>query len=656
MNKAFKHIIRFHWIFSCCLLSTLGNAQSSKTLLKKADKSFAQFKYIDAIDLYKRYLKAKKEDKYVIYNIAQSYKNLNKYDSALVYYQKANDNGINTGNTIPELFASIGQYDKAIGIYDTLNTKRKSVLFDQRLLGFKNRVDYLGDSLDFIIQEAKVNTKYNELAAVPFNGGFVFESNRKVNKKDRRKTNTYGWDGGTYSKLYFNNGKDSVATLFSNSFKGAVNFGSISFTGNGKIAYYTRNAKWRSKQGVYQLQIWESKYENGKWKKGKKLFINNSNASFFHPAITEDGKRLYYVSDKAEGMGGTDIYYIEKNTDGTWKPTQNKVNEVNTYANELFPTFYNGQLYFSSNGHPGLGGMDIFRLKKNNIGEWVPENLGYPINTDKDDFSFYFKDNKGILSSNRKGTDDIFSIDFQKAYLDVIGEIQVDAGLNSISTIYLSQKDGFGAEKVIDSAKVDSAGQYMFKARPNKNYNLIVRDNLGKAHKSELVTNSYRLENGKYQQYNEVVKVTKPIEQVIVNKEKPEVIEIVNNPPVRKFARAIDSLATLTNDYTILHHLFDRVYVAKDDLKAYFKLLDRVNNMKGKRVVIVSASDCKGTEKYNDKLSKQRASNLYRALSRNKNNEVVIKPVGEYELINNCDGSIREQKTNRYSYVFIMDK
>lgn len=642
-------------LFTCCLFISISSiAQSPATLYKKAEKAYAQFKYAEAIGFYKNYLKSKKIDKFAFYNLAQCYKNLSNYDSALLYFQIASQSGIYTGNEIPELYANLGQYEKAIVDYDTLNSKRKSNLYDQRISGFKNRVEFLGDSLDYALKGASVNTRFNEYAAVPYKGGFVFESNRIDSTKKRRKGNIFGWDGGSYSKLYYNNGVDSAVSLFSKIFKGASNFGSISFTSDGKFAYYTRNSKWRSKNGVYQLQIWESKFENGKWKRGKKLFINNSKYSFFHPAISEDGKKLFYVSDQAGGMGGTDIYFIERNNEGNWKLTQNKINEVNTYANELFPTFFNGQLYFSSNGHPGIGGLDIFKLSKNVLGNWEVLNMGYPINSPKDDFTFYMNDNNGFLSTNRKGNDDIFSFEFNKTYLDVLGKVTLDSGILISSKVYLAQNDAFGAEKIIDSSFVDSLGNYNLKARPNKKYNLFLRDNLGRLHKSGFETNTYKLDAEKYKQFNAEISIARPIEQIKVSENKNIIVE--NKLPIKKFARAIDSLSTLTNDIVILHHPFNKVYVAKDDLKFYFKLINRTKNLKGKRIVIVSASDCKGTEKYNDKLSKQRAYNLYKSISKISENEVIIKPVGELELINNCDGNVAEQKINRYSYVFIIDK
>jgi outer membrane protein OmpA-like peptidoglycan-associated protein len=127
----------------------------------------------------------------------------------------------------------------------------------------------------------------------------------------------------------------------------------------------------------------------------------------------------------------------------------------------------------------------------------------------------------------------------------------------------------------------------------------------------------------------------------------------------KTFKLTIDSLKALTKDYLELHHPFDQVYVVKEDLNNYYKIIERVKRMKGKKIIIVSAADCTGSFEYNENLSERRAKRIYTTLAKLSSNNVIIRNVGERELIEACDKASNNkalQQVNRYSYVFILDK
>jgi outer membrane protein OmpA-like peptidoglycan-associated protein len=451
---------------------------------------------------------------------------------------------------------------------------------------------------------------------------------------------------------------DSTIQLFSNEFDAHLNLGSISFTKDGKMAYYTKNQK--KSKGVYQLEIWESRLNDGKWGVGKKLFINNPNFSYFHPAITPDGKRLYYITDEPGGIGGTDIYYIEKNEDGSWKSTQNAGREINTEANELFPTFYEGILYFSSNGHPGLGGLDIYKIDKNKKGGILIKNMGYPINSTKDDIGFSVNSNSGFFSSNRYGSDDLFAFDYKKSFVKITGRILVDSNCVTTKKLYLYQKDLTGNQLLVDSSILDANCNYQFTVRPNNEYSIITYDEFGNKYESELNSTGYVKTNDTYLKNANLINIPLPRKVMEERLAKEKSIQIAEELSMAKtFKLSIDSLKALTKDYVELHHPFDQVYVVKDDLNSYYKIIERVKRMKGKKIVIVSAADCNGSFDYNENLSERRAKRIYATLSKLSSNNVVIRNVGERELIEACDKANNNktlQQVNRYSYVFILDK
>lgn len=695
------------------LLSTIANAQTKKgrNLLKVANQEYNNLRYSYSIPFYKKYLSIYPNDTLALRNMATAYKNVNQYDSALKYIEKAVSLGHKSYYLLPELLATVKKYDEAIINYSALPDSVKTKIVDARIYGFKNWSKFYTDTIDYKIHNTILNTPYNEYNVVPYNSGLIFESNRLPIKKRRFnlfnlfKKYEFGWDGAGYTKLYFRSNEDNIRTDSvvnfnwtdkrlprsvadytiqtsndNNKFYGnydiknvkyndstvslfkfqvglKYNIGSVSFTSDGLRAYYTRNQL--KSNGIKKLEIWESRFVNNKWTRGYKMFFNNKNYSYFHPAITPDGKRLYYVSDEVTGLGGTDIYYIEKNNDGSWKATNNLGQIVNTEGNELFPTFYDGLFCFSSNGHPGLGGLDIYRVEANDKDEFVVKNLGYPINSPTDDLAFYMSDKAGYFSSNRNGSDDIFAFDYKKALVKISGQILTDFKNMGNTKVYLYSYDENGKKILEDSSFLDANSNYAFNTRPNQKFVVAVYDKYGNKHEIEVNSDNYIKTNDEYNKSIALLNLPVPEQELKEIKSKEDAIRNAELAKLSKqFVRTIDSLKSLTTDYVELHHPFDQVYIIKKDLNDYYKLIERVKSMKGKKIVIVSAADCNGALEYNEDLSLRRAKRIFKSLANSYNN-TIIKQVGERELLKDCGEArkdIEEQVVNRYSYIFILNK
>jgi outer membrane protein OmpA-like peptidoglycan-associated protein len=695
------------------LLSTIANAQTKKgrNLLKVANQEYNNLRYSYSIPFYKKYLSIYPNDTLALKNMATAYKNVNQYDSALKFIEKAVSLGHKSYYLLPELLATVKKYDAAIKNYTDLPDSVKTKIVDARIYGFNNWSNFYKDSIDYKIFNTILSTPYNEYNVVPYNSGLIFESNRLPIKKRRFnlfnlfKKYEFGWDGAGYTKLYFrsnvaniridsvvnfnwtdkrlprsvadyttqtsnDNNKfygnydiknvkynDSTVSLFKFQVGLKYNIGSVSFTSDGLRAYYTRNQL--NSRGVKKLEIWESRFVNNNWTRGYKMFFNNKNYSYFHPAVTPDGKRLYYVSDEVTGLGGTDIYYIEKNNDGSWKATNNLGQIVNTEGNELFPTFYEGLFCFSSNGHPGLGGLDIYRVEANDKDEFVVKNLGYPINSTTDDLAFYMSDNAGYFSSNRNGSDDIFAFDYKKALVKISGQILTDFKVMDNTKVYLYSYDENGKKILEDSTFLDAKSNYAFNTRPNQKFVVAVYDKYGNKHEIEVNSDNYIKTNNEYNKSITLLNLPIPEQELKEIKLKEDAIRNAELAKLSKqFVRTIDSLKSLTTDYVELHHPFDQVYIIKKDLNDYYKLIERVKSMKGKKIVIVSAADCNGALEYNEDLSLRRAKRIFKSLANSYNN-TIIKQVGERELLKDCGEArkdIEEQVVNRYSYIFILNK
>jgi outer membrane protein OmpA-like peptidoglycan-associated protein/tetratricopeptide (TPR) repeat protein len=717
--KNIKYILLF-LLLAISFNSLDAQSRKQKGLFKLAKQEFSQLRFAYAIPVIKKYLLTEPKDTSALVLLAKSYQNVNQIDSAVKYYDLANLFGVKYNSDMAEMYAMLGNYEGALKIYKSLIDSNKTKLADARFFGFNNRKKLIGDSLDFNIYNTKINTSFNEFNGVLYQNGLMYESNQfesTVNKKkfflwnwlNLKKSNyapEFAWDGAGFTKLYFYPNTDSLRadTLISgqwvekkplynytnystsspndtrkviktydvksygakdiigqvfNGFKSdKMNLGAVSFTADGKRAYYTRNQK--KSFNTYQLEIWEAIQKDGKWMNAHKMFFNNPKFSYFHPAITPDGKRLYYVTDDNSGEGGTDIYYIDQNEDGSWKNTVNLGQDINTAGNELFPTFYEGNLFISSNGHPGLGGLDIYRLVKGPNGDPVLKNMGYPVNSSKDDFAFSIKGTKGFFSTNRNGSDDIFAFDYNQSFVKIAGKVAFDGGTLVGKKIYLYQKNDQGKMILKDSTTIDVNASYQFKIRPNQEFDIVAYDDEGNRYVQSSNSDGYQKQNNTY--IKDVALFNIPLSEK-VKQAKVAAAEALRKAELavqsKEFIRAVDSLKSLTMNYVELHHPFDQVYIIQKDLPDYYKVIELVKRIKNKKIVIVSAADCNGSLEYNEDLSARRANRIYRTLSKLSDNEVVIKQVGERELLKDCSDArkdIAAQVVNRYSYIFIIDK
>lgn len=693
--------------------SAIAQSKKDKALLRLAKNEYNHFRYSYAIPVFKSYLQKKANDTIALKMLSDCYQKLNAYDSALFYQEKAVLLGATKTKQLAELYANNNDYAKAKDLYAYFLSEEITKTAEARLYGFKNTTGMLADSLDYRLHNLSINTPFNEFNGVLYKDGLVLESNRiKMPLKPKKfikrfftrtpKPHEFAWDGAGFSKLYyypnidsiridsafvyrpwmektsklnytdysvitpndsrkvpstsnfyFPNYEDKKLQNFDAFLSDQMNVGAVSFTTDGKKAYYTRNQK--KSNNIYQLEIWEAFQIAGQWVGAHKLFFNNSKYSYFHPAITPDGKRLYYVSDDPAGQGGTDIYYVDQNEDGSWRNTVNLGQDINTTSNELFPTFYEGNLYISSNGHPGLGGLDIYKLTRNNKGSVVLKNMGYPINSNKDDFALSIKGEKGFFSSNRYGSDDIIAFDHIVSFIKMRGKVLVDSNCVAGKKVYLQQINEKGVLVTKDSTIIGKDFTYEFDVRPNQTYTLMAYNNDGKSFEQVIQSDGYVKMNDNYIKEATLINIPLPEKEKLETKlyKEAELASMTKN-----FRLTIDSLKAISKDYVELHHPFDQVYIIEKDLPDYYKIIEMVKRMQNKKIVIVSAADCNGSLEYNEDLSARRANRIYRTLAKLSNNQVVIKNVGERELLKACDDvkkSIDEQVINRYSYVFIID-
>ncbi len=323
-----------------------------------------------------------------------------------------------------------------------------------------------------------INTSVSEFCPVIFGNQLIYTSDREYN------LNTWGedsWKRNGFLNLYsadiINTLTDSVefgpSKLFSYRLLNDDHSGPICFSSDGKEAFYTQVDHSQGKlfgKSIYKPQLYRAAQENGKWPPGESLPFNQEKYSFGHPCLIENDKVLIFASDQPGGKGGTDLYMVERNGD-SWGEPKSLGDVINTSGKEVFPTFFEGTLYFASDGLGGNGGLDIYASNYANGKFGKPVNLGSSINSSSDDFSIVFnQNNTGFFSSNRadgKGKDDIYFFKRIKTVTvkEVAGQFtyqNLDGELPAGLEVLLVDDDG----EIVFRTVTDENGNFVFKNIP----------------------------------------------------------------------------------------------------------------------------------------------------------------------------------------------
>ena len=270
--------------------------------------------------------------------------------------------------------------------------------------------------------EVSMNSKNSEFGVNEFMGKFCFTTNR--NQFDRR--NKFLGEAA-YNLMTFDDKKNYRKVYPFEAVKGKTNVGSVSQVINGRFYFTAENNKadYNLKEATMtrSMIIYEAVWTKGKWKVNPLKIIKDKHYSYIHHTISKDGKTMYFASDIPGGFGGMDLY-VSHLTEKGWSEPENLGENINTAENELFPFIHSsGRLVFSSNGHQGFGGMDLYVTIKTND-DWIsPENMGSPINTPANDFSMYVNSDftEGYFSSNREGgmgSDDIYYLAIDETFAE----------------------------------------------------------------------------------------------------------------------------------------------------------------------------------------------------------------------------------------------
>lgn len=598
------------------------SAQSGKQ--KKADRLYEDFAYAKAVDVYRELIENEYNAQYNKQKLADTYSKLRDPENAVVYYAQV----VEQPNIDPEYYFKYAQALRGVRKYEEsrewLKKYRETGKNAERVENFLGKDEIrVYDGLEtFSVQPADFNSELSDFGAYKSHGTIYFTSARDL---DPGKAKIYAWNGEPFLDIYeVKDGQAGAATVEGN-LNTKRHEGPLVITPDGKTMYFTRNNYInnhngeRDEEGTNHLKIYKATLVEGIWTNIEELPFSNNTYSVGHPALSADGKILYFASEAPGGLGGSDIYKvsIENNSYGT---PENLGEPINSPGNEVFPFIKENKLYFSSDGHKGYGLLDVFVA---NIEDPSGvQNLGKPINSNMDDFAFTISPDHatGFVSTNREGgtgSDDIYTVEII-APLVLKGTVTDSINSKPIANATVRLLDENNNQ--IAFLQTDSLGHYEVKIKRGEIYPIEAKHieyipKMGSINTTDLT-------------------------------EEAELVYNIELSPVRD----VEYLAEINKIYFD----FDKWNIRPDAAKELDKLVDLMKNEYPNLVIeIGSHTDRRGSVEYNRKLAERRAQSTYDYLISkgiDKNRIQTYTGYGEKKPQVDCDKcSEKEHQLNRRS-------
>ncbi|RED21906.1 WD40 repeat protein [Flavobacterium cutihirudinis] len=640
--------------------------------INQAHKKYEDYAYADAIIAYKSVIKKDTINEEIIQRLGNSYYFTGDLRNALKQYDHLF--AINKNQESEYLYRyaqclkSLGNYNKADQVLDIFNKKETS---QNRAALIRKEKNYLSDikynSGRFEIADAGVNSAFSDYGGTVYDNKLVFTSARDTGGIYKSH---FKWTNKSFSKLYtaelMPDGSIGKLRLFRKNDNAKFNESSPIFTKDGRTMYFTRNNFTDGKRGendkkVTLLKLYKAELINGEWENIKELPFNSNQYSTAHPALSVDEKTLYFASDMPGSYGQSDLYKVTINTDGSFGTPENLGLDINTEGKETFP-FVSGdnEMYFSSDGRPGLGGLDVYVAKINEKGGFDEiQNVGYPINSKHDDFAFTIdsRNRNGFFSSDREnahGLDDIYRFTETKKLIceqDLKGTVN-DSESNEIianASLILLDEDFNTIQDIVS----DEKGSFLFpKVICGKKYSIrISKTDYNKKDVAVVI----KRESGDTALTILLQKIFKPMETKSVAVTKAAVVK-----PVKVGAIKVGTdLAKLLN---IPMNFFDlgKATIKKTSEPDLQKLVDALNQYPTLKLDIRSHTDSRSSAESNQILSDKRAQSTKEWLVSKgiAESRLTAKGYGETKLVNKCADGVKctekEHQQNRRSEFIIV--
>ncbi|MBO6534143.1 MAG: OmpA family protein [Muricauda sp.] len=634
-----KNII--YILFAICTLQ-VGLAQESK--IKKANEDFFNFDYIDARKIYLSVVEDGYSSAQVYKKLGDTYYFNSEYADAATWYLKLVDTYPNEVES--EYYYRAAQSLKSIGkLEESKSLMEKYMETSGATYPNWDTYQYLASTQNNQYQVKNITDGMNGSDFGPsyYGDKIVFASS----SIDTEGSKIHDWNGLPYLDLFEAEIDENGLLKNIKKLEGDINSpyheSSAVFTKDGKTIYFTRNnyingKKKRGKERLVTLKIYRaSLQEDGTWSNVVELPFNEDSFSTAHPALNPEENRLYFSSNRNGSLGASDIWYVDILGNGNYGQPVNLGSKINTKQRESFPFISKtGDLYFASDGHTGLGGLDIFVVSLNETGPYpTVTNLKKPINSNLDDFGYVMDETGkiGYISSNRFGgqgssSDDIlaFTADCKITIHGMVTDAKTGAPLQGSDVVLLDSSSKVVAQKV-----VDANGRYDFGPLADCNDQYAVRASF---------------EEKEYEPSETVVQTQSGVDSMEVN--------LQLTPP----DCPVDDLGCRLSLQPIYFD-FDKHNIRPDAEVELAKILNAMEAYPQLNIHIESHTDSRGNDDYNMQLSERRAkSTLEWLVSKGiDRNRLSAKGYGESQLINNCSNGVNcsgeEHQLNRRSMFII---
>jgi outer membrane protein OmpA-like peptidoglycan-associated protein/tetratricopeptide (TPR) repeat protein len=615
-----------------------------------ADAKYNDYAYIDAIKTYEKVADKGYQDEKMFQKLGNAYYFNGESTKAVKWYdalfalndQQESEYYYRYSQTLK----STGDYAKADQMLAVFNKKvatdKRGILFDKN----KNYLEEIkSNSGRFEIADAGINSSQTDYGSAFLGTQLVFASARDTGGVAKNK---FKWTNKTFTNLYYvalnADGSVGEPKRLDRNVNSKFNESTPVFTQDGKTMYFTRNnfldGKRRSDdKKVTLLKLYKSVLEDGKWVNITELPFNSDQYSVAHPALSVDEKTLYFSSDMPGTVGLSDLFSVNINADGSFGTPENLGSAINTEGRETFP-FVSGdnELFFASDGRPGLGGLDIYvaKISPNHDFDEI-QNVGAPVNGPEDDFAFLIdsKNKNGFFTSNRKGgngNDDIYRFtEFRKLSCD-----QVLAGFindaESGKTLPESKVSLFNDKfQLVKEGMSDAKGYYSFEIPCGKSYYL-------------------RAEKQDYETKEAKVDIRKAMGKTDFS--------LALEKRIKPVGVGTDLAKTL--NIPIIHFDLDKSAIRKDAAFELEKVLAVMQQYPKMKIDVRSHTDSRQTAKYNNALSDKRANATMAWLVKNgvEPSRLTAKGYGESQLLNRCGDNVKcseaEHQLNRRSEFVIV--
>lgn len=649
--------IKIALVLLCICIMQVGNMNAQDKKIEKANEEYNKFAFVEAAKLYKKLVDKGNTSLEVYTKLGNSYYFNGQYSDAAESYSKVFNSGQHAD---PEFYFRYAQalnnakkYNEASVVmkkYYTM-TNKKDLSEDWQEEKLMAAIQKQSGRYDF--KPVSVNTPVSDF-------GTAFNQNEKIVYASAKDTGVifkrkHSWNEKSFMKLYSAditaNGDLENSTLLKGEVNTKYHQSSPAITKDGKYMYFTRNNFSDGKLGADKnnttfLKIYVAENVKGEWKNVKELAfpINSDGFSSAHPALSSDESQLFFVSDRNNSFGNSDLYVVSLKKGNVIGNDVTKLgDEINTPGRETYPYVDNkGILYFSSDGHPGLGGLDVFAAIKDNDGKYHVVNAGDGVNTSADDFAYSINDvKKGYFSSNRSDNDDIYSftenrpIDFnfeiRPTITGAISENGIPVPNAEIEVFNLNNES-------IGKTKTDNDGNYKILVEPFQSVKVLF-SKPGFANKTIDVPPLKALEKKELN-----IDVTKELE-VIVEGQK---VKINEGDDLAKKLK-LNPIYFDLNGYNI------RQSSKKELDKVVAVMRDHTNIM----IKVNSYTDSRGRDEYNMTLSENRAKSTvdYIINAGIAKERLSSEGFGETHLLNNCSNGVKcsekEHELNRRSEFII---